>query len=86
MGLDRGQKVAIRGGQDTVFGEFEGGHSHETKISAVHFLRFKPSVTLTATLEHREIPVTLSVDHATYHEAAMVPWDMRQEWLADLNG
>ena len=86
MGLDRGQKVAIHGGQDTVFGEFEGGHSHETKISAVHFLRFKPSVTLTATLEHREIPVTLSVDHATYHEAAMVPWDMRQEWLADLNG
>jgi len=86
MGLDRGQKVAIRGGQDTVFGEFEGGHSHETKISAVHFLRFKPSVTLTATLEHGEIPVTLSVDHATYHEAAMVPWDMRQEWLADLNG
>lgn len=86
MGLDRGQKVAICGGQDTVFGEFEGGHSHETKISAVHFLRFKPSVTLTATLEHREIPVTLSVDHATYHEAAMVPWDMRQEWLADLNG
>ena len=86
MGLDRGQKVAICGGQDTVFGEFEGGHSHETKISAVHFLRFKPSVTLTATLEHREIPVTLSVDHATYHEAAMAPWDMRQEWLADLNG
>src|SRR5262245_19993035 len=86
MGLDRGQTVAIRAGQDTVYGEFEGGHSHETKISAVHFLRFKPSVTLTGALGRREIPITLSVDHATYHEAAMVPWDMRQEWLADLKG
>jgi hypothetical protein len=86
MGLDRGQKVAIRAGQETVFGEFEGGHSHETKISAVHFVRFKPSAVLMATLGRREIPVTLAADHATYHEATVVPWDMRQEWLADLRG
>jgi hypothetical protein len=86
MGLDHGHKVAIRAGEDTVFGDFEGGHSHETKISAVHFVRFKPSAVMTATLGRREIPVTLSVDHATYHEATVVPWDMRQEWLADLQG
>jgi Protein of unknown function (DUF3501) len=86
MGLDRGQKVAIRAGQDRVYGEFEGGHSHETKISAVHFLRFKPAVTLIATLGRRDAPVTLSIDHAAYHEAAIVPWDMRQEWLADIQG
>lgn len=84
LGLDRGQSVAIRAGQDTMYGEFESGHSHETKISAVHFLRFKPPVTFTATLARREIPVILAIDHATYHEAAIVPWDMRQEWLADL--
>lgn len=86
MGLDQGHKVAIRAGQDTVFGEFEGGHSHETKISAVHFVRFKPSAAMMATIGRREIPVTLSVDHAAYHEATVVPWDMRQEWLADLQG
>ena len=86
MGLDRGQKVAIRAGQETVFGKFEGGHSHETKISAVHFVRFKPSAVLMATLGRREIPVTLAADHATYHEATVVPWNMRQEWLADLQG
>jgi hypothetical protein len=84
MGLDRGQTVAIRAGQDRVYGEFESGHSHETKISAVHFVRFKPSDALVAALRRREIPVTLSVDHATYHEATVVPWDMRHEWLADL--
>jgi hypothetical protein len=86
MGLDHGHAVAIRAGQDRVYGEFEGGHSHETKISAVHFVRFKPSDALVAALRRREIPVTLSVDHATYHEATVVPWDMRQEWLADLEG
>jgi hypothetical protein len=86
MGLDRGQTVAIRAGQDRVYGEFEGGHSYETKISAVHFVRFKPSGALVDALERREIPVTLSVDHATYHEATVVPWDMRREWLADLEG
>jgi hypothetical protein len=86
MGLDRGQTVAIRAGQDRVYGEFEGGHSHETKISAVHFVRFKPSGALVAALRRPEIPVTLSVDHATYHEGTVVPWDMRREWLADLEG
>lgn len=86
MGLDHGQKVAIRAGSHTAFGEFEGGHSHETKISAVHFVRFTISVSMIEVLGRREVPTTISVDHATYHEAALVPWDMRQEWLTDLKG
>jgi hypothetical protein len=84
MGLDKGSKVAIRAGSETVYGEFEGGRSHETKISAVHFVRFKPSEALITPIGRREVPVTLSVDHATYHEAVLVPWEMRQEWLNDL--
>jgi len=84
MGLDHGETVAIRAGSQQIFGQFEGGHSHETKISAVHFVRFAPSVSLIAAFGRREVPVTLSVNHATYHEAAVVPWDMRQEWLLDL--
>jgi len=43
MGLDHGHTVAIMAGGESVFGQFEGGHSHETKISAVHFVRFRPS-------------------------------------------
>ncbi|MGQ0812168.1 MAG: DUF3501 family protein [Nitrospiraceae bacterium] len=84
MGLDHGEKRAIRAGVDSVFGEFEGGHSHETKISAVHFVRFRISERLKASLAQPQAPVALHVDHATYHEAAKVPWEMRQEWLADL--
>lgn len=84
MGLDHGHKVAIRSGQDRAYGEFEGGQSHETKISAVHFVRFKLPAALMTALGRREAPITLSVDHGTYHEATVVPWDMRQEWLTDL--
>ena len=43
MGLDHGHTVAIMAGGESVFGQFEGGHSHETKISAVHFVRFRPA-------------------------------------------
>ncbi len=84
MGLDHGKTVAIRAGTESAFGEFEGGHSHETKISAVHFVRFAPTASMIAALSRHDVPVILSVDHASYHEAVMVPWEMRQEWLADV--
>ncbi|MBH0190695.1 MAG: DUF3501 family protein [Nitrospira sp.] len=46
MGLDRGQTLAITANGEQVFAEFEGGHSHETKISAVHFVRFRPTTAM----------------------------------------
>ncbi len=85
MGIDHGEKVGITAGSETVYGEFEGGHSHETKISAVHFVRFRLTAAMIAAFAQPQVPVVLHVDHATYHEAAMVPWEMRQEWMADLS-
>ncbi|MGA6827107.1 DUF3501 family protein [Nitrospira sp. NS4] len=84
MGLDHGQKVAIVAGNERIFGEFEGGHSHETKISAVHFVRFRPTPAMIAALADLRQRVTLSVDHNGYREAASVPGSMREEWLSDL--
>jgi uncharacterized protein DUF3501 len=84
MGLDRGQTVAIEAGGERAFGEFEGGHSHETKISAVHFVRFRPTETMRAAFADLRQPVTISVNHGNYHEVAPVPGSMREEWLADL--
>ena len=57
MGLDHGNKVAITAGGEAVFGEFEGGRSHETKISAVHFVRFRP----TALMKHAFADLTQPV-------------------------
>jgi len=84
MGLDHGQKVAIVAGGEQAFGEFEGGHSHETKISAVHFVRFRPTDKMKAAFADLRQPVSISVSHGGYREEVSVPGSMREEWLADL--
>jgi len=84
MGLDHGETVAIRAGTEQVFGEFEGGHSHETKISAVHFVRFRPTTSMTAAFADLHVPVALTVHHRAYHTEAPVLGSMREEWLKDL--
>jgi hypothetical protein len=86
MGLDHGQKLGLRAGGEVVYGEFEGGHSHETKISAVHFVRFRPTPAMITALADPAVRVALSVRHAGYEADAEVPWTMRQEWLSDLRG
>lgn len=84
MGLDHGQTVGIVAGGETAYGLFEGGHSHETKISAVHFVRFKPSEKMRAAFADLRQPVSLTVDHHGYRETVSVPGSMREEWLKDL--
>ncbi|MBH0187589.1 MAG: DUF3501 family protein [Nitrospira sp.] len=85
MGLDHGEKVAIVAGGERAFGEFEGGHSHETKISAVHFVRFRPTISMHSAIADLRQPVMLTVDHGEYHVHTAVPGSMREEWLSDLN-
>jgi hypothetical protein len=84
MGLDHGEKVAIVADGEEVFGEFEGGRSHETKISAVHFVRFRPTASMKRAFADLTRPVTIRVSHGGYHVEVPVPGSMREEWLADL--
>lgn len=84
MGIDHGEKVGITAGSETVYGEFEGGHSNEQKISAVHFVRFRPTGAMCRAFADLGTPVFLSVRHASYQVEVPVPGDLRQEWLADL--
>ncbi|HSF67598.1 MAG TPA: DUF3501 family protein [Nitrospiraceae bacterium] len=85
MGLDHGDTVAIRAGVEQVFGVFETGHSHETKISAVHFVRFRPTASMVAAFADLHVPITLTVHHGAYHAEVPVQGTMREEWLSDLN-
>ena len=86
QGIDRGQTVSLVVGSESAAGTFEGGHSKEDKISAVHFVRFSPSARFVELLRREEGPVAARVDHAAYRAEASVPRDMQQEWLADLTG
>lgn len=85
MGLDRGRTVAIVAGGETAFGEFEGGHSHETKISAVHFVRFRPNEVMRRAFADLRQPVSLMVNHHGYEQTVPVPGTLREEWLSDLS-
>jgi hypothetical protein len=84
MGLDHGEKVAIVADGEKAFGEFEGGRSHDTKISAVHFVRFRPTASMKRAFADLTRPVTIRVSHGGYHAEVPVPGSMREEWLADL--
>ncbi|MBS0153586.1 MAG: DUF3501 family protein [Nitrospira sp.] len=84
MGLDHGEKVAIMADGEEAFGEFEGGHSHETKISAVHFVRFRPTVSMQAAFANLTKPVSIRISHGAYRAEVPVSGSMREEWLSDL--
>ena len=84
MGLDRGHTVAILAAGESAFGEFEGGHSHETKISAVHFVRFRPNEAMKEAFADLRQNVSLMVDHGGYQETMPVSGSLREEWLSDL--
>jgi hypothetical protein len=84
MGLDRGRTVAILAAGEAAFGEFEGGHSHETKISAVHFVRFRPSQAMKRAFADLRQAVSLTVKHNGYEETVPASGSLREEWLSDL--
>lgn len=84
MGLDHGEKLAIVADGEVAFGEFEGGHSHETKISAVHFVRFRPTASMQAAFANLTKSVTIRVSHGDYRHEVPVSGSMREEWLSDL--
>jgi hypothetical protein len=85
MGLDRGRTLAILAAGESAFGAFEGGHSHETKISAVHFVRFRPSEAMKRAFADLRQPVSLTVNHKDYEATVPVSGSLREEWLSDLH-
>ena len=84
QGIDRPNTVAITAGEHKNFANFEGGHSKEDKISAVHFVRFVTTRDFRDHLAQSETPVFLTIAHHHYQAEAPISQDLRQEWLQDL--
>jgi hypothetical protein len=84
QGLDRGEVVGLRAGRHVVHGEFEGGRSKEDKISAVHFVAFRPSSDWIQELTHGNTPAVFAIEHPSYRQEANVPGELREQWLEDL--
>ena len=84
QGIDQGQVLRITAGGAAVHGQFEQGHSKEDKISAVHFVAFRPSRAFIDALAQPDVPAFISLDHPAYRAERPVPDEVRREWLADL--
>lgn len=83
QGLDR-EGVWLVAGASRVPAEFEGGHSKEEKMAAVHYVRFAVPPEGRRALADPAKDVRLVVDHPNYRAEAAVPPGMRKELVADL--
>ncbi len=82
--IDESNTVGISVGEHKIFANFEAGHSKEDKISAVHFVRFSTTPAFREHLAQSETPVFLTITHPHCQAKALIPPEMREEWLHDL--
>ncbi|MEX2598488.1 MAG: DUF3501 family protein [Dehalococcoidia bacterium] len=84
IGIDQGETTFVVIGGDRIPAEYEGGHSNEVRISAVHYVRFQ----LTPEQAERFIAgndeVKVAIDHPNYQMEAPVPPNVRASLAADL--
>ena len=86
QGLDKGGVIWLRIAPDVaVPARFEGGHSSEEKMAAVHYLRFAVPHAARAALANASRPAALVVDHPDYKAEASLPPFLRAELLKDLS-
>ncbi len=84
FGIDHGQTVSIRFGPERVHALFETGHSDESQISAVHFVRFPFTPAPSRRFRSAEDAAFLHISHGTYRTKAPLPPEMRRSLIADL--
>ncbi len=84
QGLDREGVFLAIGDRLRIPARFEGGHSKEEKMAAVHYLRFPVSGEARAALGDPGQAVRLVVDHPHYKAESEVAPAVRSELLRDL--
>ena len=85
QGLDR-DAVWLHVGGAKVAARFEGGHTREEKMAAVHYVRFAVPAGVRAALADLSQAVRLVVEHPRYRGEAVVPPALRAEMARDLAG
>ncbi|HVK75541.1 MAG TPA: DUF3501 family protein [Kofleriaceae bacterium] len=84
VGLD--EHVVLRIGDHAIRAAFEPGRSTAEKISAVQYLRFPLSAEARAALRTPGTPLTLVIDHPSYHHELRTPEETRASLAADYDG
>ena len=84
QGLDGERTLALRAGPHIVYGDFEQGRSKEDKISAVHFVTFRPDTPFIRALKDPGNRPSIEITHPNYCHQTAIPDDTRLELLSDL--
>ena len=72
-------------GPKGVYARFESGHSDESQLSAVHFVRFPFTPAQARRFRAAEDEAWLHVSHGTYRAKALISPEMRRSLSADLD-
>jgi hypothetical protein len=84
MGIDHGGTTFLDIAGERVEGEYEGGHSNEEKISAVHYVTFTLSPSQVERMLRGEDSVKLVVNHKDYRHEAAIPREVLTSIAEDL--
>ncbi|HXZ26229.1 MAG TPA: DUF3501 family protein [Nitrospiria bacterium] len=84
MGIDRPGRLWLELGGERCPAEFEAGHSNETQLSAVHYLRFRLTPVHQRRLADPSLAARLGIDHPHYQASAELGLQTRQSLLTDL--
>lgn len=82
-GLDKGKSLYLEMGPEKIYALFEEGHSDETKISAVHYIRFRFSPEAIQTFRKGETEISLAIDHPNYQAMVKLSDQTRRTLATD---
>ncbi|MDA1035794.1 MAG: DUF3501 family protein [Chloroflexi bacterium] len=85
IGIDRGGTTFLQIGDERVEAEFEGGHSNEAQVSAVHFIRFSLTPEQARGLAPGGPRVALVIDHPNYQAERELADDVRASLAEDFD-
>ena len=84
IGIDHGETTFLVIGDERITAEYEGGHSKEARVSAVHYLTFDLTPEQTSAIGPGGPEVSLLIEHPNYHEQRVLPDDVRASLATDL--
>lgn len=83
-GLDEKEVCFLELGEEQIPIEFEGGHSKEDRISAVHYITIRFSGEQERKWKDPRVRAVIAIEHRNYRARAEIPQVVRQELAKDL--
>ena len=84
MGIDSSEHIYFQVGSQLIFAQFEGGHSNEIKLSAVHYTSFVFDKEQFSAFRNFDLPAYLISNHPNYKARVLLEAAVRESLVEDL--